>query len=595
MELQAKTQTFRPYAILLVSISLVLMLFLYAVIGTSNYTAALYRQREILSGDTEKLIAKLNQIALIASQIKSGSELLNIFVQLDGDENPSNYFSENLLDSIRAGSILETINSLTDIPSRICVFNRNGDMVCAGRMYVEEESVSNTLSGSLPQMLSQMLSQRSNVLIGPHEDWWSHSDAQVFSYIIPLSSVYNEKSYGFVAVEFQQERLSQLDFFETTDGVFYTLTDASGENLLQSGQNSGEIASIVKDIDAGEDTFWHVQRKINGERFVFLSANVADTQYILLRAVPISTLIAPYIGGYICILLGFLVLIALLLMIAYRMADRVTKPLNEYAQAISTITLTNMSVPEFNVNTKKNREMELLDQSFRRMLKKLNSSMELEIKAYLNALQSQTDPHFLYNMLTVIAEIAEGNDEPNADKQIVDICQRLSRMLRYMADYDNRPVTLRDEVSQLTDYLELMHMRFGDRFTYAIHTDEKILDIAVPKMILQPIAENCFSHGFKQVRPPWNITLDMSFIGRHWRISIKDNGIGITDEEIRQLNRKIREFSVDVAASYQQMRIGGLGLVNTVLRMRLSQIPDSYFKIERCNERGTNVTIGGRA
>ena len=591
MELQARTQIFRPYAVLLVCIALVLMLFLYAVVGSSNYSTALYRQQEILSGDTEKLIAQLNQIALIASQINSSSELLNMFIPLDNSDS-GNYFNENLLDSIRAGSILETINSLTEIPSRICVFNACGDMISAGRMYVESRSAEETLSGELPGKLAEALSTKTSVLIGPHEDWWSQSDAEVFSYIIPLSSVYNEKAYGFIAVEFQQSRLMQMDFFDVSDGIFYLLTDETGADLLETGVD--DISDILASFDADSDALPHAHRKIGGRRCVFLANAVADTGRTLLRCVPVSDLIQPYMGGYVSILLGFLILIALLLMIAYRMADRVTRPLNEYAQAINGITLSNMTVPDFSVNLKKNREMVLLDESFRRMLKKLNSSMELEIKAYLNALQSQTDPHFLYNMLTVIAEIADAEDEPDADAKIVDICQRLSKMLRYMADYDNRPVTLRDEVAQLSNYLELMHARYGERFTYAIQTEEAILDTVVPKMILQPIAENCFSHGFKQVRPPWKVNVEMHCIGRHWRVAVTDNGVGITDDEIRQIRQKIRAFSVDVAGSYQQMRIGGLGLVNTVLRMQLSQVQDVYFQIEHLTDRGTRVTIGGR-
>lgn len=591
MELQARTQIFRPYAVLLVCIALLLMLFLYAVVGSSNYSTALYRQQEILSGDTEKLIAQLNQIALIASQINSSSELLNMFIPLD-DSDSGNYFHENLLDSIRAGSILETINSLTEIPSRICVFNGHGDMISAGRMYVEDQSVEETLSGELPGVLSTALSAHASVLVGPHADWWSESGAQVFSYIIPLSSVYNEKAYGFIAVEFQQSRLQQMDFSDASGGVFYVLTDETGADLLETGLNA--IPEILENVVASSDALPHAHRKIDGTRYVFLANAVADTGRTLLRCVPVTNLIQPYMGGYVSILIGFLILIALLLMIAYRMADRVTRPLNEYAQAINGITLNNMTVPDFSANLKKNREMELLDQSFRRMLKKLNSSVELEIKAYLNALQSQTDPHFLYNMLTVIAEIADAEDEPDANAKIVDICQRLSKMLRYMADYDNRPVTLRDESTQLVNYLELMHVRYGERFTYEIQTEEEILNTIVPKMILQPIAENCFSHGFKQVRPPWKVRVEMHSIGRHWRVSVTDNGVGITDDEIRQIRQKIRAFSVDVAGSYQQMRIGGLGLVNTVLRMQLSQVQDVYFLIEHCSERGTRVTIGGR-
>ena len=250
VELRARTQIFKPYALLIVCITLVLMFFLYIIVGGSNYSTALYRQQEVLTGDAEKLASQLNQVALIASQVNSGNELLNMFIQLDSDNNPDNYFEENLLDSIRAGSILETINSLTDSLARICVFNTHGDMVSAGRLYVDNVVAESMLSGDLPAFFAQQLTSQSNLLIGPHADWWSGSDEQIFSYIIPLSSMYNEKSYGFIAVEFSAEQIQTMDFLTRDDGCFYALTARDGSDALASGLSEQQTLEILTAISA---------------------------------------------------------------------------------------------------------------------------------------------------------------------------------------------------------------------------------------------------------------------------------------------------------------------------------------------------------
>ena len=586
MKVDARSKIFKSYALLIAGSTLLVMLILFLIVSRSNYSEALYRHQEIASSDVDEISAMFDRVGLIASQVSSSSELLNMFVQLDGDGDMENYFDENLLDSIRAGSILETIHSLSSSIMRICVFNDSGDMVSAGQMYIDEQKARDALQGDVLLQVRQALEGRALALIGPHADWWSGSGVQVVSCAMPLSSVYNEKHYGYVLVEIQFDEVLELNCMNRSDGAYYLLADAQGASVLEDA----DISGLLEDLSAQREGVAHVRRKIRGVQSEVLAARVEAAEWTLLRVVPQLVMIRPYFFGYASILAGTLILLAVLLRIAFRMAGRVSKPLHEFAQAISNVSLGNMTMPVVFENTERIDEVDMLDRSFRQMLQKLNSSIGLEMKAYLNALQSQMDPHFLYNMLTVMAETADAD----GSERTVEMCQRLSKMLRYMANYESNLVTLRDEVEHLRVYLELMHDRYDQLFSYEIRTQEEMLDMPVPKMILQPLVENCFQHGFKQVRPPWRVEVDMRMDREEWTVSVKDNGGGISEEDIHKIYQKINDFSVDLAGSYQQIRIGGLGMVNTVLRMRLSQQGLPIFRIENLPERGTMITIGGR-
>lgn len=141
------------------------------------------------------------------------------------------------------------------------------------------------------------------------------------------------------------------------------------------------------------------------------------------------------------------------------------------------------------------------------MLAKVN-----EIKSQFLALQSQMNPHFLHNMLAIIAMEAQSDSE----SKIPSICQKLGEMLRYTSHMGNGYSTMEEEFRIAEDYLELMKIRYEDMFEYQIQMAEEIGEIHIPKLILQPICENSFQHGLKYVETPWKIFVKSWKEGNRW-------------------------------------------------------------------------------
>ena len=139
-----------------------------------------------------------------------------------------------------------------------------------------------------------------------------------------------------------------------------------------------------------------------------------------------------------------------------------------------------------------------------------------------------------------------------------------------------------------------MKVRYEEYFDYEILECAELSELRIPRMVLQPLTENCFQHGFKGVRPPWRIRVSFTREDDRFRIEVRDNGGGVTPEEIRSIHAKIDGYHGDIAATYSELRLGGMGLVNTVLRLRLSQSGPVEFEIGPAEGGGTSVVIGGK-
>jgi sensor histidine kinase YesM len=234
--------------------------------------------------------------------------------------------------------------------------------------------------------------------------------------------------------------------------------------------------------------------------------------------------------------------------------------------------------------------------AFDAMLRRIRDSISLEQRAYLMALQSQMDPHFLFNSLAVISGM--GFEGGNA--KVVEACAKLSGMLRYSATY-GAGATIGSELDHARNYLELMKFRFEDQFSYTISADEALLGAPMPRLVLQPVVENCFEHGFAGVDPPWEVRVVASSAeggggdgGAAWRFRIEDNGAGFGAREKSDLWRKVAAFSRDLPANYQEMKLGGLGLANTLVRLRLSMPAGFSFDIQDLSPSGTAVVLEGK-
>ena len=140
-------------------------------------------------------------------------------------------------------------------------------------------------------------------------------------------------------------------------------------------------------------------------------------------------------------------------------------------------------------------------------------------------LQSQINPHFLFNTLSTIAALAHEEQAPLSE----DLILRLSNFFRYSLESDEKIVALGREIGLLRDYMELQETRCGDRITMEVHADPALSDVPVPKFILQPLVENAIIHGLKECG---GLVRVRTFRGRRGiTIMVTDNGCGFCPQQ----------------------------------------------------------------
>ena len=209
--------------------------------------------------------------------------------------------------------------------------------------------------------------------------------------------------------------------------------------------------------------------------------------------------------------------------------------------------------------------------------------MEANLKdAQLKYLQAQINPHFLFNTLNAGAQLAmmEGAD------RTYEYVQTVADFFRYNVQSQKRDVTIRDEVTLVDNYIQILNVRFSGDIGYEKQVDERLLDLVMPSMILQPIVENAVNHGIREMAGAGRITLKVYRRDDSVCISISDNGKGISQETIDQL--LTGSFS-HIEDSYDN---NGIGMDNVISRVRIfAGYDDAIDIISKGENKGCEVVI----
>lgn len=166
--------------------------------------------------------------------------------------------------------------------------------------------------------------------------------------------------------------------------------------------------------------------------------------------------------------------------------------------------------------------------------------------AELKQLQYQINPHFLYNSMFIIYRMAKMNDSDS----VMQLSQHLGNFYKFITRSSSDEVALESEVGHMQDYIAIQNIRFGERITVKIDPiPEGCKGVAVPRLILQPIVENCFSHGLKDCEEGGMIHVGMHIEGDVLVITVEDNG-GIEEESLAKQLEALRstDYSIESTA-----------------------------------------------
>lgn len=239
-------------------------------------------------------------------------------------------------------------------------------------------------------------------------------------------------------------------------------------------------------------------------------------------------------------------------------------------------------------------EVGRLMRNYNAMAQRINDNIEKNYvyelnqrRTQLKMLQFQINPHFLYNTLNAISSIAEISDVP----QIVSISDSLSKMLRY--NIKGRDIVkLEEELEQSRRYLLIQSMRFPEKFETLFQISPEASNCKILKFLLQPILENVISHGFSNIKKNGKVEISASLEQNFLKISVWDNGKGISSSQLETLNQRISTLdSSGLTEIKMDDEDTSIGLYNVAARIKNYYGTDCELLIESEEGKYTEVIL----
>ncbi len=258
-----------------------------------------------------------------------------------------------------------------------------------------------------------------------------------------------------------------------------------------------------------------------------------------------------------------------ILLLAYKLYKDIIEPIYDLSAKMHQIEEGEIGVM---VESDRKDEIGVLFRSFNKMSNQINYLVnrvykeQLAVKnSEIRALQSQINPHFLYNTLEIINWSArlEGADE------VADMIEALAGIMEINIDRKNeRLLAIEEEIKYTNHYIFLIKKRFGDKIKFQNEICEEIMDYKVPRLILQPIIENAIEHGVEPVGKG-TVTIRINKIGDELIIEIEDTGQGIKEEEMSKIQYNLDNWAEFMSKKIESTSKGKIGVLNVHSRLKL--------------------------
>ena len=217
---------------------------------------------------------------------------------------------------------------------------------------------------------------------------------------------------------------------------------------------------------------------------------------------------------------------------------------------------------------------------------------EGEKLAYIQNLQNQMNPHFLYNIL----ENIRSESLLNGLESVANMAELLGDFYRYTISQEENFVSLKEELDNTEVYFQIQRFRFSKKLELEVKVQEDLLSLKVPRILLQPIVENSIVHGLEGRETGGKVGISISRSNQHVYIQVSDDGIGIEEEKLRQINEDLRNirrgFQGGVVGKSDMGKAGmGVSLLNIQERIHLLYGREYGLYLQSLENSGTDVCV----
>lgn len=547
-------------------------------IGLSLYTR--------MSGQVSETVMEENQI-LIDQVNRSVENYLKTVMKL----SDSLYYSIIKNADLSDPSVGERFNLLyennMDQTDSIALFSADGELLES----VPALRVRNNLDVTREAWFSYTLDRTENQhFFLPQVQQIFESSSDQYRWVIPMTRVVEitkgtDTVQGILLIHLNYTGLKLLLDGVTlgNEGYIY-LIDGNGEiiyhpraQLIDSGlehENNRAVSEYRDGI---------YQETFQGEERVITVKSVGYTGWKLIGVAPRQTVSLNSLKTQLLVVFVAAFILFLMSLVNSYISSRITTPIRKLELSVNEIEKGNLNAK---VDAEGSYEIRHLGQSVQNMAKQIQvlmadivSEHEKKRKQEFDTLQSQINPHFLYNTLDIIVWMIE-NEKPD---QAVKAVTALARFFRISLSRGKSIITVKDELEHVRNYLMIQHMRFKNRFSYTIEAEDEVLELASLKLMLQPLVENAIYHGMEFMDGDGEIFISAWKEGEDLYLKVSDNGLGMTEEQVARLFSDMPHTG--------SSRGSGIGVKNVNERIRLYFGSEYGLSIESEPDEGTVVTI----
>lgn len=474
-----------------------------------------------------------------------------------------------------------------DSVDNIALFTQDGTMVEA----VPASRIKTNLDVTGDEWFTNAFEKTENQhFSNPHVQYIFDGNENQYRWVISLSRAVEltegtSTAQGVLLVDLSYSSLEHLFNGVTTgtDGYVY-LISSDGEilyhpkiQLIDSGRIQENNLAVAGYKDGN-----HLEKFEGKERIVTVKS-IGYTGWKVVSVTPKNVISLNTIKTRLFIVFIIMLILFILMLINSYISSRITNPIKELEKSVGVLEEGDLDTPVYIGGS---YEIQHLGTSINNMARQIRVLMddivrehEAKRKQEFDTLQSQINPHFLYNTLDIIVWMIENEQKTEA----VRVVTALARFFRISLSKGKSIITVKDELEHVRNYLMIQHMRFKNKFSYYIDVEEDCTELASLKLMLQPLVENAIYHGMEFMDGDGEINL------RVWKeeddlyFTVRDNGLGMTEEHVKSL------FSDSIHIT--STKGSGIGVKNVNERIKLYFGEEYGLTIDSELDEGTTITI----
>lgn len=399
---------------------------------------------------------------------------------------------------------------------------------------------------------------------------------------------------GYIKIDIDPGVLDKIfPALQKSDASRYYIADRSGHIIFTQNKEdigksiaSSPLFTAYKQAPKSND-YVNFRYKNRDKTYIGFYETLNAGDWIMIGSVPLDQVLKK-VSSFRHTLI-FIALISFLtaMLLASLIAAGVTRPLKELNKKMKQVEMGDFGAT---IEVRGQDELSTIQHNFNKMTAEISSLISkvyetelLKKEAEIKALQTQINPHFLYNTLSTIDSISS----IDGDERVSFICIALGSMLRYNLNGGSL-ATVQEEITHLNQYLSIYQIRFANQFAYEIEVEPGIEDIIIPKFLIQPLVENAIIHGLEQKVGKKMVRVTLGSVDEFsLKFMIEDNGVGMDPAMIELFHRKLSNPN-DIVSRQSSPRTM-IGLANVFKRIQLYYESDPRVEIYSQPGAGTKI------